>query len=72
MQGKHEKAVDTIKPVTKADKNNATAWKLLGMAAQKLNRLQTMCTAYGELLRLQPNGRDAEQARGNRKTANCK
>ncbi|MBI1946039.1 MAG: FHA domain-containing protein [Deltaproteobacteria bacterium] len=72
VQGKHDKAIETIKPVTKADKNNATAWKLLGMAAQKLNRLQTMCGAYGELLRLQPSGPDAEQARSNRKTANCK
>ncbi len=72
LNGKHEKAFDVIRPVTKADKNNPVAWRLLGMAAQKLGRLTTMCTAYGELLRLQPNGADAEQMRANRKTANCK
>ena len=72
LQGKLDRAFDTIKPVTKVDRNNPTAWKLLGMAAQKLNRLQTMCAAYGELLRIQPTGPDAEQARTNRKLANCK
>lgn len=72
LQGKHEKAIEAIKPVTKADKNNDAAWKLLGMAAQKLGKLRTMCTAYDELLRLQPTGVDAEQARANRKAANCK
>ncbi len=72
LQGKHEKAIEVIRPVTKADKNNDVAWKLLGMAAQKLGRLQTMCTAYGELLRLQPSGPDADQARLNRTTAKCR
>ncbi|MCC7074795.1 MAG: FHA domain-containing protein [Deltaproteobacteria bacterium] len=72
LQGKHEKAIEAIKPVTKADKNNDAAWKLLGMAAQKLGKLRTMCTAYDELLRLRPTGVDAEQARANRKAANCK
>ena len=72
FQGKNDKAFETIKPVTKVDKENAMAWKLLGMAAQKLGRLQTMCTGYGEVLRLQPNDPGAEQMRENRKAAKCK
>lgn len=72
LQGKHDKVLETIRPVTKAERDNATAWKLLGMSAQKLNKLQTMCHAYGELMRIQPTGPDAEQARTNRKLANCK
>lgn len=72
LQGKNERVIEVIKPVTKVDKNNADAWKLHGMAAQKLGRLQTMCAAYAELLRLRPVGPDADQARENRKTANCK
>lgn len=72
VQGKYKEAIGVLTPLSKVERNNPTVWKLLGMNAQKLNRLQTMCAAYGELLRLQPTGPDAEQARQNRKLANCK
>lgn len=72
LQGKVAKVLEVITPVTVAAPDNRDAWKLKGMAAQKLGRLNTMCVAYGELLRVQPTGPDADQARANRAAAGCR
>ncbi|MCA9575821.1 MAG: tetratricopeptide repeat protein [Sandaracinaceae bacterium] len=63
VAGRLPAAVDKFQEATQAYPGNATAWRGLGLAYQRMGRAPEARRAYERYLRLAPNARDADMIR---------
>ena len=54
-----KQAIDKLKDAIKSDPDNADAWNLLGYASRKKGDLERSTEAYGNVLRIDPEHKDA-------------
>jgi Flp pilus assembly protein TadD len=64
LQGRLPDAIRLFREATLAHPGNATAWRGLGLANERLGRGPEAVRAYQRYLRVAPHARDAEEVRG--------
>jgi serine/threonine protein kinase len=64
IAGRLPAAIEKFREATQANPGNATAWRGLGLAYERMGRAPEARSAYQRYLRIAPNARDAEMIRG--------